>query len=55
MVFAEKDLILVDPNPQDQGVPVLVNSRFFNRDNQLLTEPSGPACEWRPLLNGESA
>lgn len=54
LISVGKDLILVDPAPQDKGVPVLINSRFFNADNELLTEPSGDACIWRPLLNGET-
>jgi hypothetical protein len=54
LIFVGKELVMLDPNPTDKGVPSLVNARWFNKDNELKDEPSG-ACEWRPLLTGETA
>lgn len=51
LVFVGPDLILVDPNPQDPDVPMLVNTRYFTADDKLRSEPQG-ACEWRELIYG---
>lgn len=54
LVFIGKDLVLLDPAPKDPSVPSLVNSRYFTNKNLIKSTPSG-ACEWRPLLTGETA
>ena len=52
LVFMGDTLILVDPKPQDPGVPMLVNTRYFTDDDKLRSEPQG-ACGWRELITGE--
>ena len=54
LVFIGKELALLDPAPEDNGVPSLINDRWFTKDNLIKEEPSG-ACAWRPLLTGETA
>lgn len=54
LIFIDRELVLLDPAPEDKGVPSLVNDRWFTADNKIKSEPSG-ACEWRPLLTGETA
>lgn len=54
LVFIDNEVALLDPAPEDKGIPALVNSRYFNPENLIKSTPSG-ACEWRPLLTGETA
>lgn len=50
----DSHLALVDANPDDPGVPMLVSRRYFNDAGQVRSAPGGP-CEWRELLNSEPA
>ena len=51
--FIGEDLAMVDLNPLDQSVPLLVNARFVTADGKIRAEPDGP-CAWHELLTGES-
>lgn len=47
------DLVFVDPNPLDQGVPLLLNARFLTADGTIKAQPDGE-CAWFPLLTGST-
>lgn len=53
LMFRDNDLIAVDPKPADKAVPILVNTRHFTTHNLIRRHPGG-ACEWRPLLTGDT-
>ncbi len=53
LVFMGEALILVDPNPLDKSVPLLVNTSYFTADDKLRADPRGD-CGWRELLSGET-
>ena len=50
--FIGKDLAMVDLNPLDQSVPLLVNARFVTAGGKIMAQPTG-VCAWFPLLTGE--
>lgn len=54
LVFMGNALILVDRDPDDPNVPLLVNTQYFTDDDKLRAKPQG-ACGWRELIQGETA
>ena len=53
LTFVGNVLILVDPKPEDDSVPLLGNVNHITADNKLRTQPLSGPCEWRPLLTGD--
>ena len=54
LTFVGNALVLVDPKPEDQTVPLLGNVNYITADNRLRTEPLDGPCEWRQILTGDS-
>lgn len=53
LIFIGDELVLVDLNPLDPGVPILANARLVTPQGKIRAEPDGP-CVWHELLTGES-
>lgn len=53
LTFVGNVLILVDPKPEDDSVPLLGNVNYLTADNKLRTQPLSGPCKWRPLVTGD--